>query len=168
MSRPAWHIRLWGTLSEPRIVTVLMVAIYCGLVSAVALIAFDHRPDDAVTLFGCALAAIGGLVGAPSAWRGSWWLEGVAALMAVLGLVILGVLDLMHAAEAVRWPGFPLILTLMVAGFFGTRALRIWPHTYRPDVAPPDQVAAARAKMQAFRAIDAATLAAAGESPEAS
>lgn len=129
--------KLWNTLHEPRAVTVLMVLVYASLAGVAVFIGFEHPlPGGAATFFSALFMGLGGVFGVPSAWRGAWWLEGVAAMACMVGLFMLAGLDLLWSVEAERIPGYPLILTIILALFFLTRGLRIWPYMYAPGAGP--------------------------------
>ena len=155
---PRWYRRMWGSLHEPRTVTAVMVAIYLLLTASALLILTDRPAHDVTTIFAASFMLIGGLVGVPSAWRGAWWSEGPAAMSALAGLAMLAVIDLLAAVDHARLPGYPLTLTLLVALFFVTRAVRIWPQMYAPGRGPmtPTREAEIRADTMVRVAGDAA------------
>ncbi len=129
---PRWYRRLWRTLHEPRVITALMVGVYLVLgVMAVQVVVDHHEPEDALRVVGCVIVVVGVLVGAPSAWRGAWWSETPAALLCVLGLVILGVQEASQAAHG-DMPAYSAARTLVIAILIIQRCLQIWDRDYAP------------------------------------
>lgn len=155
---PRWYRKVWGSLHEPRTVTATMVAVYALLTTSAVLILTDRLAHDVATIFAASFMLIGGIVGMPSAWRGAWWSEGPAAMSALSGLVMLAIIDLQAAVDHARLPGYPLTLTLLVALFFVTRAMRIWPEMWAPGRGPmtPTREAQIRADTMVAMAEDAA------------
>lgn len=86
------------------------------------------------------LMVASGIMGAPSAWLGSWWLEGPAALVAVVGIMLVSINEFVLDAPHVRWPFHVIILSVIIALFFFARALRVWPYSYRPGVMPKSKL----------------------------
>lgn len=93
-----------------------------------------------------AIMLVAGLLGAPSAWRGSWWLEGPAALLAVVGMMLISIDELLLPTAHVRWPLHVIILSVIIGLFFLGRALRVWPYSYRPGVLPKTELEKAEEK----------------------
>lgn len=93
-----------------------------------------------------AIMLVSGLLGAPSAWRGSWWLEGPAALLAVVGILLISVDELLLPTAHVRWPVHGIILSVIIGLLFLGRALRVWPYSYRPGVLPKTELEKAKEK----------------------
>jgi hypothetical protein len=89
---------------------------------------------------------VSGLLGAPSAWRGSWWLEGPAALLAVVGILLISIDELLLPTAHIRWPLHGIILSVIIALLFLGRALRVWPYLYRPGVLPKTELEKAEEK----------------------
>lgn len=71
---------LLDTMQEPRSLTAVMVVVY-WLISLTGTL-FLLRVDSLswLVIAAGAIMLVSGILGAPSAWRGSWWLEGPAAL----------------------------------------------------------------------------------------
>lgn len=93
-----------------------------------------------VVILAALLMLVSGVLGAPSAWLGSWWLEGPAALVAVLGIMLVSINELVMTTAHVRWPLHVIILSVIIALFFLGRALRVWPYSYRPGVLPKSKL----------------------------
>lgn len=139
------------TMEEPRSVTGVMVAVYC-LISVTGLV-FLLRVGSlpwAVIAAGV-IMLVSGILGAPSAWRGSWWLEGPAALLAVVGMLLIAIDELLLPTAHVRWPMHVIILSVIIGLFFLARALRVWPYSYRPGVLPKTELEKAEEKYMRTR-----------------
>lgn len=129
-----------STMEEPRSVTGVMVVIYC-LISVTGVM-FLFRVDSLpwVVITAGATMLVSGILGAPSAWRGSWWLEGPAALLAVVGMLLISIDELLLPTAHVRWPLHVIILSVIISLFFLARAVRVWPYSYRPGVLPKTEL----------------------------
>lgn len=151
---PKFGLKIWGTLTEPRIVTFFMVVIYgLSVVSAVSILLNPHRgPIESVVATIC--MGLGGAVGIPASWRGSWWLEGPAALLICLGMSMLAAIEGVRAIAQVEWPHHTLVLTLIIMLFFLVRAAIVWPQMYRPGVIPASNVELAKARMEGAQAAE--------------
>lgn len=143
-----FHLKVWGSLTEPRFITAMMVAIYLLVAASGIILIADDKPDPVDVNIAAVLMIIGGILGMPSAWRGSWWLEGPAALLSVIGMSIMSLMEILATASSIGWPHHTLTMALISLLFFGTRALRVWPEMYRPGTVPVTQVEIARARMQ--------------------
>lgn len=140
-----------STLHEPRLVTALMVMIYCLIsVTGVMFLLRVGSLSWAVITAG-AIMLVSGILGAPSAWRGSWWLEGPAALLAVVGMLLISIDELLLPTAHVRWPLHGIILSVIIGLFFLGRALRVWPYSYRPGVLPKTELEKAEEKYMRTR-----------------
>lgn len=100
MLTPACRARVWASLHEPRAVTAFTVAAYvltavAGLTVAVLTLTLpgDRERDLVLALFSLS-AVLSGALGAPTAWAGRHYREGVAAV----GLVLTGFLAVTDAA----------------------------------------------------------------------
>lgn len=135
-----------STMEEPRSVTGVMVAIYCliSVTGVMFLLRVGSLPVAVIAAGGAML--ISGALGAPSAWKGSWWLEGPAALLAVVGMLLISIEELLLPTAHVRWPLHVIILSVIIGLFFLARALRIWPYSYRPGVLPKTELEKAEEK----------------------
>lgn len=137
---------IFSTMEEPRSVTGIMVMIYCliSVTGVMFLLRVGSLPVVVITAG--AIMLVSGLLGAPSAWRGSWWLEGPAALLAVVGMLLVSVDELLLPTAHVRWPLHGIILSVIIGLFFLARALRVWPYSYRPGVLPKTELEKAEEK----------------------
>lgn len=133
-------------MEEPRSVTGVMVAIYCliSITGVMFLLRVGTLPW-AVIAAG-AIMLVSGVLGAPSAWKGSWWLEGPAALLAVVGMLLISIDELQLPTAHVRWPTHVIILSVIIGLFFLGRAFRVWPYSYRPGVLPKTELEKAEEK----------------------
>ena len=137
---------LLNTMEEPRSVTSVMVVVYC-LISVTGML-FLLRVGSLswIVIVAGAIMLVAGLLGAPSAWRGSWWLEGPAALLAVVGMLLISIDELLLPTAHVRWPLHVIILSVIIGLLFLGRAFRVWPYSYRPGVLPKTELEKAEEK----------------------
>jgi len=127
-------------MSEPRSVTAVMVIIYTAIaITGFGFITSYEALPWVITLAGVLMVA-SGIMGAPSAWLGSWWLEGPAALVAVFGIMLVSINEFVLTTAHVRWPFHVIILSVIIGLFFLGRALRVWPYSYRPGVLPKSKL----------------------------
>lgn len=131
-------------MSEPKSVTAVMVAIYVAITAAGAVFILCATSLPLIIIAAGVLMVVSGVLGAPSAWFGSWWLEGPSALMAVVGMMLIAVNELMLTTPHVRWPLHMIVLSVIIALFFLARALRVWPYSYRPGVLPKSKLEEAK------------------------
>ena len=134
------------TMEEPRSVTAVMVMVYCliSVTGFMFLLRVGSLPWLVIMAGAIMMAA--GLLGAPSAWRGSWWLEGPAALLAVVGMLLISIDELLLPTAHVRWPLHVIILSVIIGLLFLGRALWVWPYSYRPGVLPKTELEKAEEK----------------------
>lgn len=132
--------KLLDTMEEPRSVTAVMVVVYwfISFAGTLFLLRIGSLPWTVITAG--VIMLVSGLLGAPSAWRGSWWLEGPAALLAVVGMLLISIDELLLPTAHVRWPLHVIILSVIIGLFFLGRALRVWPYSYRPGVLPKTEL----------------------------
>lgn len=135
-----------STMEEPRSVTGVMVVIYCLIAVTGVLFLLRVGSLPVVVIAAGAIMLVSGILGAPSAWRGSWWLEGPAALLAVVGMLLVAIDELLLPTAHVRWPLHVIILSVIIGLFFLARALRVWPYSYRPGVLPKTELEKAEEK----------------------
>lgn len=137
---------LLDTMEEPRAVTMVMVGIYCliSVTGVMFLLRVGSLPWVVITAG--AVMLVSGVLGAPSAWSGSWWLEGPAALLAVVGMLLISIDELLLPTAHVRWPLHVIILSVIIGLFFLARALLVWPYSYRPGVLPKTELEKAEEK----------------------
>lgn len=140
-----------STLEEPRLVTGVMVMVYCliSVTGVMFLLRVGSLP--VVVIAAGVIMLVAGILGAPSAWRGSWWLEGPAALLAVVGMLLVSIDELLLPTAHVRWPLHVIILSVIIGLFFLARALRVWPYSYRPGVLPKTELEKAEEKYMRTR-----------------
>lgn len=139
------------TMEEPRSVTGVMVAIYCCISVTGVLFLLRVGSLPGVVVVAGVIMLVSGILGAPSAWRGSWWLEGPAALLAVVGMLLISIDELLLSTAHVRWPLHVIILSVIIGLFFLARALRVWPYSYRPGVLPKTELEKAEEKYMRTR-----------------
>lgn len=131
-------------MSVPKTVTAVMVIIYVSIAVAGTTFITYVTSLPLVVIAAGVLMVVSGVLGAPSAWFGSWWLEGPSALMAVVGMMLIAVNELMLMTPHVRWPLHMIVLSVIIALFFLARALRVWPYSYRPGVLPKSKLEEAK------------------------
>ena len=127
-------------MEEPRSVTAVMVVVYCLISVTGMMFLFRVASLSWVVIVAGAIMLVSGLLGAPSAWRGSWWLEGPAALLAVVGMLLISIDELLLPTAHVRWPLHVIILSVIISLLFLGRAFRVWPYSYRPGVLPKTEL----------------------------
>lgn len=135
-----------NTMEEPRSVTAVMVAVYCLISFTGTLFLLRVGSLSWIVIVAGAIMLVAGILGAPSAWRGSWWLEGPAALLAVVGMLLISIDELLLPTAHVRWPLHVIILSVIIGLLFLGRALRVWPYSYRPGVLPKTELEEAEEK----------------------
>lgn len=135
-----------STMEEPRSVTGVMVGVYCliSVTGVMFLLRIGSLPWTVISAG--VIMLVSGILGAPSAWRGSWWLEGPAALLAVVGMLLISIDELLLPTAHVRWPLHVIILSVIIGLLFLGRALRVWPYSYRPGVLPKTELEKAEEK----------------------
>lgn len=129
-----------STMEEPRAVTLVMVVVYCLISVTGMLFLLQVGSLSWIVIVAGAIMLVAGLLGAPSAWRGSWWLEGPAALLAVVGMLLISIDEVLVPTAHVRWPLHVIILSVIIGLFFLARAFRVWPYSYRPGVLPKTEL----------------------------
>ena len=139
------------TMEEPRLVTAVMVVVYWLISFTGTLFLLRVGSLSWIVIVAGAIMLVSGLLGAPSAWRGSWWLEGPAALLAVVGMLLISIDELLLPTAHVRWPLHVIILSVIIGLLFLGRALRVWPYSYRPGVLPKTELEKAEEKFMRTR-----------------
>lgn len=134
------------SMEEPRAVTGVMVGVYCLISVTGVMFLLRVGSLSWIVIVAGAIMLVSGLLGAPSAWRGSWWLEGPAALLAIVGMLLISIDELLLPTAHVRWPLHVIILSVIIGLFFLARALRVWPYSYRPGVLPKTELEMAEEK----------------------
>lgn len=142
---------IFSTMEEPRSITAIMVVIYCLISIAGSMFLLRMGSLPLVVITAGAFMLVSGILGAPSAWIGSWWLEGPAALLAVVGMLLISIDELLLPTAHVRWPLHGIILSVIIGLFFLARALRVWPYSYRPGVLPKTELEKAEEKYKRTR-----------------
>ena len=137
---------LFDTMEEPRSVTAVMVVVYWLISLTGTLFLLRVGSLSWMVIVAGAIMLVSGLLGAPSAWRGSWWLEGPAALLAVVGMLLIAIDELLLPTAHVRWPLHVIILSVIIGLLFLGRAFRVWPYSYRPGVLPKTELEKAEEK----------------------
>jgi len=97
-------LRFWQKIREPRVISVTYFVIYAVLFAAAVSALLDpprsvegHIGAVAMTML-AAMLAFGGLVGAPSALFGIWWLERTAVFaIAVSAFIYGGIIIALHS-----------------------------------------------------------------------
>lgn len=138
-------------MEEQRSVTVVMVVVYCFISLTGTLFLLRVGNLSWMVIVAGAIMLVSGLLGAPSAWRGSWWLEGPAALLAVVGMLLIPIDELLLPTAHVRRPLHVIILSVIIGLLFLARALRVWPYSYRPGVLPKTELEKAEEKYMRTR-----------------
>ena len=137
---------IFSSMEEPRSVTSVMVLVYCLISVAGVMFLLRVGSLPLAVIAAGVLMLVSGILGAPSAWRGSWWLEGPAALLAVVGMLLVSIDELLLPTAHIRWPLHGIILSVIIGLFFLARALRVWPYSYRPGVLPKTELEKAEEK----------------------
>ena len=130
-----WYHRVWGSLHEPRLVTAIMVTAYTLIAAQAIMILADQPAHDVAVIIAAGFMLLGGIIGAPAAWRGAWWAEGPGAGAVMVGLIFLAGIDLATAPPE-DLPGYSVLRTVLITLFFITRTVRIWPQMYAPGRGP--------------------------------
>ena len=133
-------------MEEPRSVTAVMVVVYLLISFTGTLFLLRVGTLSWLVIVASVIMLVSGLLGAPSAWMGSWWLEGPAALLAVVGMLLISIDELLLPTAHVRWPLHVIILSVIIGLLFVGRALRVWPYSYRPGVLPKTELEKAEEK----------------------
>lgn len=150
---------LWQSLAEPRPVTAIHVGVYIALINlGVATILMDHGALPvgiwSARMISAGAFLLGGLIGAPTAWMGSWWLERAATIIVGFGalsrvIAVVGMGDnysqshMLMAATA--WT--------VTAAFCWVRYLRVRLAPFRPGSGP--LLPAHEASLAVHRAVEA-------------
>lgn len=143
--------KLLDTMEEPRSVTAVMVVVYWFISLTGTLFLLRVGSLSWMVIVAGVIMLVSGLLGAPSAWRGSWWLEGPAALLAVVGMLLISIDEFLLPTAHVRWPLHVIILSVIIGLLFLGRALRVWPYSYRPGVLPKTELEKAEEKFAKTR-----------------
>lgn len=142
---------LLDTMQEPRSVTAVTVVVYCLISVTGAMFLLRVAGLSWMVIVAGAIMLVSGVLGAPSAWRGSWWLEGPAALLAVVGMLLISIDEVLVPTAHVRWPLHVIILSVIIGLLLLGRALWVWPYSYRPGVLPKTELEKAEEKYMKTR-----------------
>lgn len=143
--------KVLDTMQEPRAVTAVMVMVYCLISVTGMLFLLRVASLSWLVIVAGAIMLVSGLLGAPSAWSGSWWLEGPAALLAVAGMLLISIDEVLVPTAHVRWPLHVIILSVIIGLLFLGRAFLVWPYSYRPGVLPKTELEKAEEKFMRTR-----------------
>lgn len=133
-------------MEEPRSVTAVTVVAYCLISLDGTLFLLQVGSLSWMAIVAGAIMLVSGIIGAPSAWRGSWWLEGPAALLAIVGMLLISIYELLLPTAHVRWTLHGIILSVIIGLLILARALWVWPYSYRPGVLPKTELEKAEEK----------------------
>lgn len=133
-------------MEEPRSVTTVMVLGYCLISVDGCQFLLRVTSLSWMVIVAGAIMLVSGLLGAPSAWRGSWWLEGPAALLAVVGMLLISIDELLLPTAHVRWPLHGIISSVIIGLLLLGRVFWVWPYSYRPGVFPKTELEKAKEK----------------------
>lgn len=141
--------RIWGSVVEPRTVTILTATAYAltaTLGYSLLLAPPTGHENDIWLRTASALFLIGGgTVGAPTAWRGAWWLEQAAAASAGAGMIVtLTEVMAVHQERGLATPWVTVLGLILCALFWAARFMRVKDWPYAPGKGPllPEQRAA--------------------------
>lgn len=155
-ARDRFFARLWGTVEEPRAVTVVTVAAYLvtAMVGYSLLLAppVGHDHDTWLRAL-CAMFLIGGgSVGIPASWSGARWLEAPAAFSAGAGMgITLTQIMAVQQEQRLSTPWVTVLALILCALFWVARYLRVKDDAYAPGKGPllPEQKVAVREALNA-------------------
>lgn len=138
--------RLWGSVVEPKAVTVITAAAYAlsAMIGYSLLLAPPTGHENDVWLrAACAMFLIGGgSVGVVTAWSGAWWLEQTAAVSAGAGMIVtLTEVMAVHQERGLATPWITVLALVLLALFWAARFLRVKDLPYAPGKGPllPEQ-----------------------------
>ncbi|CED90249.1 hypothetical protein [Actinomyces succiniciruminis] len=151
---------VWGSLTPPRVISLLAAATYVCLGAAGAAVLARPGPTPADVAIGAVLMIVGALAAAPAAWRGWWGVEAPAAALTVLGMGAVTALGVARSVLSDRWPSWHLWIALAVALLIGQRVLRIWGRWWEPGCEPHTRLRREETRLLAARTIGADILAA--------
>lgn len=162
MSAPAPLRRLWGTISEPRTVSLMCGIAYAGSGGAGLLLLLGDRDPGPVHGLDLVIAAVcltvGGAIASLAAWRGWHGVERPSGGIVVTGVAVLVV------AEILRWhitgiggssSAVPAILRTVLAIGIIARLEAIRGREYAADRASEVTLAQARACLAVQRRLEA-------------
>ena len=144
--RDRFLARLWGTVEEPRIVTLATVAAYgvTVMIGYSLLIAppTGHDQETWLRVISALLLIGGGTTGVPGAWMGARWLEQGSAFASAAGLgVTLTLVLAVRQERALATPWITVLTLVLAALFWAARYMRVKNDAYAPGKGPllPEQ-----------------------------
>lgn len=145
-SRDRFLTRIWGTVEEPRIVTITTVAAYAVTVmlgySLLIAPPTGHDKETWLRVISAMLLVGGGTTGVPGAWMGARWLEQGSAFASAAGLgVTLTLVLAVHQERSLATPWITVLTLVLAALFWAARYLRVRGDAYAPGKGPllPEQ-----------------------------
>lgn len=157
---PVW---LWGSLTPPRIVSLLAALTYAVLTSCGIAVLVAQDPIARDVTAGAVALIMGAVLAAPAAWRGWWGVEAPAAALALLGLATITVVDLLRSLTTDLWPGWPGWLSLALCLMLTQRVLRIWGVRWQPGMEPDTALRRQERHTQVVRALSTGVVEGRGE-----
>ncbi|WP_136191971.1 hypothetical protein [Actinomyces procaprae] len=159
MCSPLTPRTIWGSLTPPRLISLLAAVTYLCLGAAGVAVVARPGPVPLDLGLGAACMVVGALVAVPSAWRGWWGVEAPAAMLVILGLGAATTLGLSRSLLAERWPGWHLWVAVAVALLVVQRVLRIWGCWWEPGREPHTRLRQEETRLMAARVLGADILA---------
>ena len=145
-SKDRFLTRIWGTVEEPRIVTLAIVAAYTVTVmigySLLLAPPSGHDQDTWLRLISALLLIGGGTTGVPGAWTGARWIEQGSAFASAAGLgVTLTLVLAIHEDRSLATPWITVLTLVLAALFWFARYARVKNDAYAPGKGPllPEQ-----------------------------
>lgn len=119
--------RVWGTLAEPRVMTALAAASYVLLFVSSVLV--DRSADGSAAMIVCdVLVKLGAAIALVAAWRGNRDAELPGAVLCGGGSLALAVIPVLAGELHEAWPGWHLMMALLVCSFLGQRVYYLYRH----------------------------------------
>lgn len=151
---------VWGSLTPPRVVSLLAAATYVVMIGCAAGVLSGPGTTPPSTLLATVLMIVGAAVAAPSAWRGWWGVEAPACGLVLLGIAGVTSLDVTRSMTTDRWPGWPLWIAVALCLLLTQRVLRIWGNRWEPGREPMTSLRRQVMRVQAARVLAADVIAA--------
>jgi hypothetical protein len=137
---PSWVFALFMRISEPRVERLFQFAVYLAAI-VVGLMAWFNPPSAIAWSIGApmtftwgALLTVGGVLGASSVLRGSFWLERAGLLFCATGLGIYGLAGLfIEVSGTGPARGVSLAITTMAIISLAARWPKIRRYAYDPE-----------------------------------
>ena len=139
--------RVWASLHEPPAVTGVIVAYY-GVLAVLGVMGLATEAPAPPMIRYVSTAAwvaciVSGVVGAPSAWRGVWWLERGAAFAGIVASAMIALLMVRLYRLTVTSEHDVTLMLGLAAGLasalalFTTRYMRVRRTPWQPGKEPP-------------------------------